>query len=164
MKRGWSFTAQRARTVRRSGKNGRVTRACPFFFSPRSLSRSLDGATRRGLKKDLAAREGGVESARRGIPEFHELRRRVDNVGASIILVGIERRIHSLVVGLVGRAAVEDVWRAQGKREGETTPLRADRSSSTTASLTRANPLSRYFFLCLARVSFPVSFLQNEII
>lgn len=36
-----------------------------------------------------------MESARRGIPEFHELRRRAENVGASVTLVGMERGIHS---------------------------------------------------------------------
>ncbi|EZA49177.1 hypothetical protein X777_12586 [Ooceraea biroi] len=75
----------------------------------------------RGLKKDLAAREGEVESATRGIPEFHELRRRVENVGASIILVGIERREFIVVVGLVEHAAVAGVRSARKARRGNYT-------------------------------------------
>lgn len=50
---------------------------------------------------------------------------------------GRDREENSLcVVGALIR------WKSN---EGEAIPLRADRSSSTTTSLTRANPVSRYF-------------------
>lgn len=85
---------------------------------------------------------------------IHELRRRAESVGAPFTLAskrgggggGEDREENSLLVGLVGRDGGRSVARGESD-EGETIPLRADRSGSTTASSIRANILSRYFLV-----------------
>lgn len=50
VKRGWSFTAQCVRIAEEVGKTAESLARARFFF-PLSLSRLLNQATRRGLKK-----------------------------------------------------------------------------------------------------------------
>jgi len=66
---------------------------------------------------------------RRGIPEFHELRRRVENVEAPAVLVGIKRReFVAWWVWWVARRGGGRMARVESAK-GETTLVRAERSS-----------------------------------
>lgn len=154
---GGALVVQRVCTAEEVGKRPSGSRLLSFFPLCRPVSLSLP--SRRSLKKDFARREGGggATERTRGIPEFHESPRRGRRAGDGDGgpregMKGKSAYIESVRVSRDGRRE----WERERERgrvtrresgEGETRLLRADRSSSTTASSTRANPLSRYCLL-----------------
>lgn len=151
---GGALVVQRVCTAEEVGKRPSGSRLLSFFPLCRPVSLSLP--SRRSLKKDFARREGGggaTDARNSGISRVpvageegwrrrrrpsrrDEGEKRIYRVGASF--ARWQARVRERERGRVTR-------RESG--EGETCLLRADRSSSTTASSTRANPLSRYCLL-----------------